>query len=387
MTGRGRRLAGTKRLQSRVEALWREFRRLCRLFRGCIGLVADHSRVEFWGSDVQIDPDIAQVLLAYPADCQPTAVMSLTSAGGFSGATLWRLVTRRGGLVLRRWPSSHPSRSRLEFIQAVLWHVWHEGFQLIPLPVETQTHAGYVEHAGHFWEIVPWMPGSADYKSAPSRDKLAVALVALAQFHVAASSFPLPSTSLAVSPCALERRAKLDELSRKDLARLKAAITPRDWPELAPIAEKVLGQFDEARKRVEPLLTRAATIHVSQQPCIRDIWHEHVFFEADRVTGIIDFGSMRPENVAADIARLLGSMVGDDPNGWTFGIDAYQSVRRLSDDELFLVKAFDRSAVLLSPIQWLEWIYIDKRQFADRQRVMSRLHELTPRLLNLAAVH
>lgn len=311
--------------------------------------------------------------------------MSLAAAGGFSGARLWRLVTRRGPLVLRRWPTSHPSRSRLEFIQAVLWHVWHEGFQLIPLPIETRGHAGYVEHAGHFWELAPWMPGSADYKASPSQDKLEAALVALARFHVAASSFPLPSTSLTVSPTALERHARLSELVSRDFARLKAAVASGDWPDLAALASQALELFDHAHRRVEPLLARAARLHVAQQPCIRDIWYEHVLFDGDQVTGIIDFGSMRPENVAADIARLLGSLADDDEERWQIGLGAYQSVQRLTDDELFLVKAFDRSASLLSPLQWLEWIYVERRQFADRGRVMSRLNELLPRLRNLAA--
>lgn len=75
--------------------------------------------------------------------------------GGFSGAELWHLHAPRGPLCLRRWPAGHPSHERLEFIQAVLWHVDQEGFHRIPVPLETRHHHGYVLHAGHLWELAP----------------------------------------------------------------------------------------------------------------------------------------------------------------------------------------------------------------------------------------
>src|SRR4051794_36755023 len=87
--------------------------------------------------------DYRDVLVAYPADCQPSGVTFLDSAGGFSGAQIWRLETPRGPACLRRWPAEQ-SANRLEFIQAVLWHVDQEGFRLASLPWETTRHAGYV---------------------------------------------------------------------------------------------------------------------------------------------------------------------------------------------------------------------------------------------------
>jgi len=133
-----------------------------------------------------------RVVAAYPDDCQPQSERYLAGAGGFSGACFWRLETGRGPLCLRRWPREHPTRDRLEFIQAVLWHVVQEGFDRLPLPLETRSHAGYVCEAGTLWELTPWVRGKADYHQAPSRTKLAAAVTALATFHRAAASFPLP---------------------------------------------------------------------------------------------------------------------------------------------------------------------------------------------------
>jgi homoserine kinase type II len=120
------------------------------------------------------------------------------------------------------------------------------------------------------------------------------------------------------------------------------------------------------------------------QPCLRDIWHAHVLFEGDRVTGLVDFGSMRPDNVATDIARLLGSMAVDNHDDWQLGLLAYQGVRRLGENELALVEMFDRTAVLMSGLQWLEWICLEQRDFSDPAAVLARVDECLARLQVLA---
>jgi homoserine kinase type II len=124
---------------------------------------------------------------------------------------------------------------------------------------------------------------------------------------------------------------------------------------------------------------------VPLQPVIRDIWYEHVLYEGDAVSGIIDFGAMRIDSVATDIARLLGSMVEDDQDGWQAGLNAYQSVRRLSADELELVRVFDSSTVLLSGLNWLQWVFAERRQFSNRRKVELRLEGFAARLSRLIA--
>ncbi|MBI3837054.1 MAG: phosphotransferase, partial [Planctomycetia bacterium] len=158
-----------------------------------------------------VDSKIEAVLRLYPDDCQPLAIEPIAAPDAFSGATLWRLQSVRGPLCLRCWPH-HPTPKRLEFIQAVLWHVDQEGFHQIPLPLETQHHHGYVRHAGHLWELTPWLPGAADYREKPSHAKLHAALAALARFHLAAESFPLPETGPTPSPGMLERVSRLEQL-------------------------------------------------------------------------------------------------------------------------------------------------------------------------------
>jgi Ser/Thr protein kinase RdoA (MazF antagonist) len=333
------------------------------------------------------DDRIERILGLYPEDCQPRALTPFTAATSFSGARLWRVIAPRGPLCLRRWPAEHPSVERLEFIQAVLWHVDQEGFRHAPLPLETRHHHGYVWHAGHLWELTPWLSGAADYAEKPSPQRLENALRALAEFHLAAATFPLPDVGPAASPGIQERRDRLRELRAGRLADLQGAITPGDWPELAARARELLARFNQSAAKVEPLLAAAAAAQVNLQPCIRDVWSAHVLFEGNEVSGLVDFGSLRPENPAADVARLLGSLAGDNPADWQRGLAAYQTIRRLSPEELTLVSAFDRSTVLMGGLQWLDWIYLVQREFTNRAAVLARVDDFLARLAKLGESH
>jgi Ser/Thr protein kinase RdoA (MazF antagonist) len=331
------------------------------------------------------DPTLNSVLDRYPADCQPSQVEALAGAGGFSGARFWRLETPRGRLCLRRWPTEHPTEERLQFIQAVLWHVDQEGFKLTPVPLETLGHAGYVRHDGRLWELTPWMPGRADYQTDPSPNRLKSALKALAKFHLAAALFPLPERGPAASPGIRERLDRVRELLGGGLRQLAAAVTAHPQPDLDARAARLLEVFPCAAERVLPLLARAANLRAWWQPCIRDIWHDHVLFQGDEVSGIVDFGALRVDSVATDVARLLGSLAGDDVLGWSVGLTAYETVRPLDAAETALVTAFDESGVLLSGLNWLTWIYQERREFDDRRKIAARIDANLARLTHLVA--
>src|SRR3990172_4401717 len=112
--------------------------------------------------------EIESILKLYPPDCRPRQIQPLGSAGGMSGAQFWRITAPRGTLNLRRWPQEHPTPERLRFIHAVLDHAAERDIAFLPVPIRATTGESFVSHAGHLWELAPWLPGNADYERAPS---------------------------------------------------------------------------------------------------------------------------------------------------------------------------------------------------------------------------
>lgn len=324
--------------------------------------------------------DLSAILAEYPTEYRPYRVEDLGCAGGFSGARFWRLHTAAGRLCLRQWPAEHPALDQLQFIQAALWHVTLEGFDRVPLPRETQGQAGFVRHRGHFWEISPWLPGKADFREKPSVERLQAAMTALAEFHRAAESFPIPDPQPGVSPGIHRRLERLKGWVAGDLAALMRSVDHELWPELEPRVCKILQLVPRATGGVLTLLSRASRGTVPLQVSIGDVWHDHILFVGARVSGLIDFGSMRIDSVAADVARLLGSLAGDNETLHREGMEAYQATRPLSRTEQTLIEAFDRSTVLMSGLNWIDWIYRQRRVFESKQAIPGRLDDIVRRL-------
>jgi Ser/Thr protein kinase RdoA (MazF antagonist) len=110
------------------------------------------------------------------------------------------------------------------------------------------------------------------------------------------------------------------------------------------------------------------------------VWSDHILFEADRVTGLIDFGSMRIDNVSCDIARLLGGMSSVNSDLWRAGMQAYAAIRPLARPEMNLAEAFHRSGILLGVLNWSAWVFLDHRTFEEPQTVLQRMDALMSRI-------
>ena len=357
--------------------------------------------------------DVRNVLSHYPFDCQPAQIEPLGSAGGMSGAQFWRITVRdvrgspaqvvrgspdpaRRTLCLRRWPTEHPSRERLQFIHAVLSHAERNGITCLPVPITTKDGQSFVDHAGHLWELAPWLPGTADYDHSPSRAKLGTAMSALANFHRATIDFPIATSQwLAGQPPPIAKRlAKLQQLTHSAANELAHSITDTTWPDLAPLARQFIAALSNAVPRAIAQLEPLASIPLPLQVCLRDIWHDHVLFTGDEVTGIVDFGAVDVDTPATDIARLLGSLVPTSPprraegpgeghleaEHWQTGLAAYSAIRPLSEEEMRAVKALDSSGTILAGCNWLRWIYIEGRDFENRAAIVQRFCRIMARV-------
>jgi homoserine kinase type II len=259
--------------------------------------------------------------------------------------------------------------------------------KVLPVPIATTAGVTFVRYDGHLWELTPWLPGTADDEKSPRIERLRAAMRALAEFHLAVADFPACpplASSRGPAPAVTHRLARLRELQNSGIESLTRAITASTWPDLAPFAR----EFAAELPRVVPLalarLAPLADVPLPLQPCIRDIWHDHVLFDGDTVTGLVDFGAMQFDTPATDVARLLGSLVGDDVNGWREGLAAYNEARPLSDQESLAVQALDVAGTILAGCNWIRWIYIDCRQFPDRAQVFGRLQRIAARIEQLS---
>jgi Ser/Thr protein kinase RdoA (MazF antagonist) len=270
----------------------------------------------------------------------------------------------------------------LQWIHAVLRHVANAGCRVIPVPLATESGPSFVDWHQRLWELSPWQPGIADFERDPRPAKLQAAMHMLADFHCAASSYPGCKTTVGPAAGLPARIAFMRQLDDGLLARLWNCVH-HQGSAFFPEAQAILTAYERHRERVALMLSDAIDRAVRNHVCLRDVWHDHVLFLDERVTGLVDFGAMQVDCAAADLSRLLGSLVPDDEQKWLQALAAYESKRPLTENERLAVRAYDVSSVLLSGMNWLRWLLIDGREFDALARVRSRLRSIIRRLQRL----
>jgi homoserine kinase type II len=162
--------------------------------------------------------------------------------------------------------------------------------------------------------------------------------------------------------------------------QIAAAVERHASQALQARSRDLLSHFRRRAPLAALKLNEASTVNVPLFPVIRDLWHDHVLFTGDEVTGIVDFGALRVDSAACDLSRLLGSLVGDDREAWEFARQQYNSIRPLCADEWKLAQALDEANVILSGLNWLDWICVQGRTFENYDAVYARLDEMLVRL-------
>ena len=164
------------------------------------------------------------------------------------------------------------------------------------------------------------------------------------------------------------------------MLRMQHAIDRRWGATMAQSSADILHALPRVVPPLQQRLRKARQLDFELQPCIRDIWHDHVLFTGESVSGIVDYGAMAMDTVLGDVARLLGSLVGDDSDAWQHGVTAYVERNPLEVTELGLLTAFDRTNVVLGGVNWIHWLFLDNRQFENMAGVAERITEIGARL-------
>jgi homoserine kinase type II len=325
---------------------------------------------------ILLDPTAREVLVRYPPPLSNAAAVFLSNRGGFSGARLWRLDSTAGPLCLRAWPAG-VTAPHLATLHRAMAHARSTGLPFVPAVLPTRTGQTHVEHAGRFWEVTEWLPGRADFHDHPSPARLEGACAALAQLHTAWQG--LVSSH---GPCpAVARRLDLlrawQELVRSGW---QPSFVPGDVDPARPVAERAWRLLPHWIERIPPMLQRWANRSSPLHPCLCDVWHDHVLFEGERLTGVVDYGALKVDAPAGDVARLLGSLVEDDGSRWDLGLKAYRAVRPFAAEEEALAHDLDVTGTVLGVANWLRWLYREQRAFDDRREAARRLGQLAERI-------
>jgi Ser/Thr protein kinase RdoA (MazF antagonist) len=320
----------------------------------------------------------------------------LGSGSSFSDVTLWRVQTREGCFVLRKWGPQWSSRVYAIHAYQLFLNAFRDGAGIAtPEPLKTIDGNQRVHWEGqraNSWTLVRWVPGEADYWRSPTPKKLEAALSALGRLHRASLAVPIfdgeLDSGVGVSPALLKRHARLVLLMDSELLDLRRRLhNGGDEPEHSLSLEAV-SLIERAASRQLQAVMRVAGVELPLQWRHGDPWHDHILFTGDEVSGIIDFGAAGIDSPAGDVARLLGSLVGDDREGWRRGLDAYQSVRPLSDRELEATHIFDATGTIISAANWIGWLRdvsgLNRPVIKDRIAAVERLRRLVERLRVLA---
>ena len=225
------------------------------------------------------------------------------------------------------------------------------------------------------------MPGQADFSSKPTDPRLESAMQTVAKWHRAAAA----CVNSAGPSSTIHERTRLVHSYQAKLPAIEAGLSGEADELFRQVGVRITTHFRRLSDQVLQKLEAVSRTTVLLQPCIRDIWHDHLLFTGDELTGLIDFGAVRTETVACDLSRLLGSLFRSDSIGWGKALAAYEAVSPLTESESVLLQPLDHSGVLLSGMTWLKRRYLERTPIADISRVCDRLEKIAERLSSLAS--
>lgn len=304
-------------------------------------------------------------------------LIPLGNRGGFSGARLWRCDGVVGRLCLRAWPA-HKDAAWVRGLHRLMESARRQGLNFVPAVYLTSEGDTVVEAAGRVWELTQWLAGQADFEENPSPVRLDSACEALARLHRAWEPFTAPA-----EPCPAVRR-RLRVLTDWH-ALVSSGWQPRipsapHLDSLWPFVERAWRGLPSWLQEVPRCLESWTAYRCPVQPCLCDPWHDNLLFEGDHLTGLVDYGTVKNDHVAVDVARMLGSLVGNDAEGWERGLRAYRQVREFTGNEEHLAYILDRTGTILGVVNWLRLLYYEGRPYEDLSAVARRLDDLLNRI-------
>lgn len=344
-------------------------------------------------SETVIDCKVREILAQYWGKIAAQRVFFRGIPDGFSGSRVWAVQSEDAETwFLKEWPPAGPDLDRLRLIHMVLYRLnclqSRGDFDLPRFAAPAVNLAGdtITRFESRLYDLSPKLDGAPIPPETVTAHDLKVGLQSLANTHLALNflSFELaayfPSSRGNGPSFGLANRLRWARKLVSDLGYFDHRITQAKLPgSITRKCEQILRYaVSPLRSLVEDLNPKLPDLPI--QPCLRDVWYAHLLFIRSQVVGIIDFGSIGEDCVATDLARLLGSWSTENCRDYAGELDAYASVRPLSDLERASFCWFDRTSRVLSAFQWIEWLAIERREFDDWEAVAMRLEFVLARL-------
>ena len=269
------------------------------------------------------------------------SAISPLETSGFSGANVWKVTSTDGDdYCLKRNPSGNLTADHLTWIHRVLAHTAINGCDFVALPLKSQNspvdQQRFVSHSSCLWELSPWAAGvqasdrqgAVETNETPWTDlQLQSAFTSIARFHQAAAQVnfdfrPSPNISIRIEQLATYRQT-LDKASRSVAPSATILSVQHELDQLRLAAASVSqATVDALLNQLRPFANQTLPI----QPVVRDLRAEHLFFNGDQLSGLIDFDAMQMDSIAYDLARLTSTMGLDDRQN-QLALVTYSSVR------------------------------------------------------------
>lgn len=334
-----------------------------------------------------IPPEVRQ---AWPALQQASQFKPI--AEGLSSSQVWQVQLPNTTLCLKAWPTTAITSQRLTELHQFQCELSASLFFIAKIE-RTMEGATFLKTQDHLWELSSWLPGAPVSALTVTLELGQAAIKAVARMHATSHSWKCQygsSTSVA-------QRIEILQRYQVRTTELKLSVERADEP-LRTLASHTLKHFHSLSSRVEAELNRL-TIPTELFWVIRDLHIEHVLFENGKVTGIIDFGAARMDEPLVDLVRLLGSFWPMDRRKRHEMLFAYLSLMNEVDSkkdsglllfgkqqqhqlsQLERYKLLDEASTLLSAMQWLQWLVVERQQFAsETSTLINRWQMLVDRL-------
>lgn len=310
----------------------------------------------------------------------PIQAEPLGNAGGFSGASIWRITSSLDQrYCLKRWPVSFRDRQRLDWIHRVQIFAAANGCPEIVKPLQTTSAATVIDQHDSFWELTPWIESTTTLQENANDESIESTLTVVAKFHQATARYHFNFAKSTNATTVVDKLGSL-ESSLSDIAQRIPAnsvyLTRQEF-------ERFRRQASVVSSQLLSELQRLAANMFPVQPVIRDLRAEHIFMNRHSVEAVIDFGAMQIDSAACDLSRLFSSLEIFDVESLRGLYERYSKVRYMgiapvaqTQLEQDLLVQLVRATPVASVTNWLSWLFLEQREFESPQEIYQRLQKL-----------